>query len=254
MKRGQKLFFSHLEGLNRKYMMDFMKILVIEDDRIVRTLVKHVLEKEGHEVSIAEKGLAGEEIALKEEFDIIILDLGLPDKSGLEVCKVLRNNNILTPILILSAYQNTDTKITGLNTGADDYLTKPFDNKELLARIDAILRRARKTGDASNTYECGELKIDLVNREFFVNGEKVLLTNNEFNLMAYFLKNPNRVLDKDELTNNVWDINFDTNTNFLNVYISYLRKKIEEHTTTDYIQTIRKKGFILQCGNTEETS
>jgi len=223
-----------------------MKILVIEDDRIVRTLVKHVLEKEGHEVSIAERGETGEEAALKEEFDIIILDLGLPDKSGMDVCKTLRDNNVTTPILILSAYQNTDTKITGLNTGADDYLTKPFDNKELLARIDAITRRGKNSGSTNNVYECGELKIDLVNREFFVRDTRVLLTNNEFNLMAYFLKNPNRVLEKDELTNNVWDINFDTNTNFLNVYISYLRKKIEELTPVNYIQTIRKKGFMLK--------
>ncbi|MDI6400432.1 response regulator transcription factor [Balneolaceae bacterium ANBcel3] len=224
-----------------------MKILVIEDDRIVRTLVKHVLEKEGHEVSIAEKGETGEEIALREDFDIIILDLGLPDKSGLDVCKVLRENDVTTPILILSAYQNTDTKITGLNTGADDYLTKPFDNKELLARIDAITRRVNKGPGSKNTYECGELKIDLISREFYVKDQKVLLTNNEFNLMAYLLKNPNRILDKDELTNNVWDINFDTNTNFLNVYVSYLRKKIEEITPKSYIQTIRKKGFMLNC-------
>ncbi len=229
-----------------------MNILVIEDDRIVRTLVKHVLEKEGHEVSIAERGETGEDMALNEDFDIIILDLGLPDKSGLEVCKVLREHNRSTPILILSAYQNTDTKVTGLNTGADDYLTKPFDNKELLARIDAINRRSQKSGESNNTYECGELKIDLVNREFYVKDTKVLLTNNEFNLMAYFLKNPNRILDKDELTNNVWDINFDTNTNFLNVYISYLRKKIEDITPVNYIQTIRKKGFMLQCGSGSE--
>ncbi|MDG5766433.1 response regulator transcription factor [Balneolales bacterium ANBcel1] len=227
--------------------MDLMKILVIEDDRIVRTLVKHVLEKEGHEVSIAENGQSGEDIALNEEFDMIILDLGLPDKSGMDVCKTLRDSDVNTPILILSAYQNTDTKITGLNTGADDYLTKPFDNKELLARIDAIIRRVQKRDDTGNIFECGELKIDLVNRDFYVKDKKVLLTNNEFNLMAYFLKNPNRILDKDELTNNVWDINFDTNTNFLNVYISYLRKKIEEITPVNYIQTIRKKGFMLQC-------
>ncbi|MBP3192459.1 response regulator transcription factor [Natronogracilivirga saccharolytica] len=226
-----------------------MKILVIEDDRIVRTLVKHVLEKEGHEVAIAERGETGEKTALEESFDIIVLDLGLPDKNGLEVCKVLRDNDIKTPILILSAYQNTDTKITGLNTGADDYLTKPFDNKELLARIDAITRRVKKGDAPTNVYECGELRIDLVNREFYVRDVKVLLTNNEFNLMAYFMKNPNRILEKDELTNNVWDINFDTNTNFLNVYISYLRKKIEEITPVNYIQTVRKKGFMLKCGS-----
>ncbi|MEX0679898.1 MAG: response regulator transcription factor [Balneolales bacterium] len=230
-----------------------MNILVIEDDRIVRTLVKHVLEKEGHDVSIAEQGEAGEEMALAEEFDIIILDIGLPDKSGLDVCKALRDNEVNTPILILSAYQNTDTKITGLNTGADDYLTKPFDNKELLARIDAITRRVKKGDHSDSVFECGELRIDLVEREFYVKDTRIMLTNNEFNLMAYFLKNPNRILDKDELTNNVWDINFDTNTNFLNVYISYLRKKIEEISSVNYIQTVRKKGFMLQCGNSQES-
>ncbi|MFO8030258.1 MAG: response regulator transcription factor [Cyclonatronaceae bacterium] len=229
-----------------------MKILVIEDDRIVRTLVKHVLENEGHEVTVADKAEPGEKMALEDEFEIIILDLGLPDRSGLEVCKTLRANNIKTPILILSAYQNTDTKIAGLNTGADDYLTKPFDNKELIARINAIIRRVKKGDETNNTYECGELKIDLVNREFYVRDTKVLLTNNEFNLMAYFMKNPDRVLYKDELTNNVWDINFDTNTNFLNVYISYIRKKIEELTPVNYIQTVRKKGFRLNSKPVKE--
>lgn len=229
-----------------------MKILVIEDDRIVRTLVRHVLEKEGHEAHLAEKGIIGEEMAMKDEYDIIVLDLGLPDKSGLEVCKDLRDKGLKTPILILSAYQNIDTKITGLNSGADDYLTKPFDNKELLARIDAIIRRARQGDDVKNVYECGELKIDLINREFYINNTKVLLTNNEFNLIAYFMKHPGRVIDKDELTNNVWEINFDTNTNFLNVYISYLRRKIEEQTEVSYIQTIRKKGFMLACGADED--
>ncbi len=229
-----------------------MKILVIEDDRIVRTLVKHVLEKEGHEVSIAERGESGEQIALEEEFDLIILDLGLPDKNGLDVCRTLRENKMDSPILILSAYQNTDTKVTGLNIGADDYLTKPFDNKELLARIDAITRRAKKGEKPNNVFECGELKIDLLNRDFFVGDNKVLLTNNEFNLISYFMKNPNRVLEKDELTQNVWDINFNTNTNFLNVYISYLRKKIEEHTSINYIQTVRKRGFKLQYQSVKE--
>ena len=112
-----------------------MKILVIEDDRIVRTLVKHVLENEGHEITVADRADTGERMALEDDFEIIILDLGLPDRSGLEVCKTLRENNITTPILILSAYQNTDTKIAGLNTGADDYLTKPFNVNELRARL-----------------------------------------------------------------------------------------------------------------------
>lgn len=225
-----------------------MKILVIEDDDVVRMLIQRVLEKNGYTVTTASQALDGENLALNEQFDCIILDLALPDKNGLDVCNVIRENGVNTPILILSARKNIDTKVSGLSAGADDYLTKPFDNKELIARIQTITRRTRTQNDASsNEYlTCGELKLNLIKREFTINGTQVWLTNNEFNLLAYLMRNIDKVVEKEELADKVWGIKFDTQTNFINVYVSYLRKKINEVTEKDYIQTVRKRGFIFK--------
>jgi DNA-binding response OmpR family regulator len=229
-----------------------MRLLVIEDDEVVRTLVQRVLEKNGYEVATASQAEDGERMALTEGFDCIILDLALPDKSGLEVCSLLRSEGVKTPILILSARKNIDTKVLGLSSGADDYLTKPFDNKELIARIEAITRRTREHASENNgntgsseILSCGELHLNLIKREFLVKGQIVWLTNNEFNLMAYFLRNVDKVVEKEELADKVWGIKFDTQTNFINVYVSYLRKKINEVTDKEYIQTVRKRGFVL---------
>lgn len=218
---------------------------------MVRTLVQRVLEKNGFEVATAAQALEGEKIALQSQHDCIILDLALPDKSGLEVCSDLREKGIKTPILILSARKNIDTKVLGLSSGADDYLTKPFDNKELIARIEAITRRSRDQADSSNAgnaseiLRCGEMELNLLKREFTIRGNIVWLTNNEFNLMTYFMKHLDKVIEKEELADKVWGIKFDTQTNFINVYVSYLRKKISEETDKEYIQTVRKRGFIL---------
>lgn len=222
-----------------------MNILVVEDDPSVRTLVKAVLEHNGNEVSTAETAADGQSKAIENAYDMIVLDLGLPDGDGYEVCKNIRDENVATPVLILSGEQETDVKVKCLKVGADDYLTKPFNTEELIARMEAIKRRTAASGD--QTLMCGELKVDLLNREFMINTEKVQLTNNEFNLLVYFLKNRNRVITQEELAEKVWDIHFDTQTNYINVYISYLRKKIREHTENDYIETVRKKGFTFRC-------
>lgn len=222
-----------------------MNILVIEDDPSVRTLVKAVLEHNGNSVSTADNATDGETNAIENEYDMIILDLGLPDGDGYEVCKNIRAKNIETPVLILSGEQETDVKVKMLKVGADDYLTKPFNTEELIARMTAIKRRTESGGEQQLT--CKELKVNLLKREFSINNEKVQLTNNEFNLLVYFMKNRNRVITQEELAEKVWDIHFDTQTNYINVYISYLRKKIREHTDVDYIETIRKKGFAFRC-------
>lgn len=222
-----------------------MNILVVEDDPSVRTLVKAVLEHNGNSVQTADTAASGESSAVEGSFDMIILDLGLPDGDGYEVCKNIRDKNVTTPVLILSGEQETDVKVKCLKVGADDYLTKPFNTEELIARMEAIQRRSESAGDQMLT--CGELKVDLLKREFAINGEKVQLTNNEFNLLVYFLKNKNKIITQEELAENVWDIHFDTQTNYINVYISYLRKKIREHSDIDYIETIRKKGFSFRC-------
>lgn len=222
-----------------------MNILVVEDDPSVRTLVKAVLEHNGNSVVTAHNAKDGESLAVSSEFEMIILDLGLPDGDGYEVCKNIRDQNVTTPVLILSGEQETDVKVKCLKVGADDYLTKPFNTEELIARMGAIKRRTESTGDQQ--LNCKELKVDLLKREFTIKGNKVQLTNNEFNLLVYFMKNKNRIITQEELAEKVWDIHFDTQTNYINVYISYLRKKIREHSDTDYIETVRKKGFVFRC-------
>ncbi|MBO6795282.1 MAG: response regulator transcription factor [Balneolaceae bacterium] len=222
-----------------------MNILVVEDDPSVRTLVKAVLEHNGNTVSTEDTVASGEKAAVEGNFDMIILDLGLPDGDGYELCKNIRDKNVITPVLILSGEQEADVKVKCLRVGADDYLTKPFNTEELIARLEAIQRRTEASGD--QVLVCGELKVDLLKREFMINSDKVQLTNNEFNLLVYFIKNKNKVITQEELAEKVWDIHFDTQTNYINVYISYLRKKIREHTETDYIETIRKKGFTFRC-------
>jgi DNA-binding response OmpR family regulator len=223
-----------------------MKILVIEDDLATLKLMKIALEKHGYSVIGAENGLNGFSAATDQSFDSIVLDIGLPDISGLEVLKRLRANQNQTPVLLLSAYDDTDTKVSGLENGADDYMTKPFDLRELLARLYVITRRRIQARSESNEIlTCGELHINLLTREFMVRGKKIPLTNNEFSLLVYFLKNQGRIIDRMELSEKVWGISFDTQTNFVNVYLSYLRRKIREATDKEYIETIRGEGFRM---------
>lgn len=224
-----------------------MNVLVIEDDPSVRTLVKAVLEKNDHAVDIAETATSGEEHAVDNSYDIIILDLGLPDGDGFDLCKNIRDENITTPVLILSAEQETDVKIKCLRVGADDYITKPFDTEELLARLEAISRRSGEVDNGDRVLRCGELKVDMLERQFSVDGTDVDLTNNEYNLLVYLLKKKNKIVTQEEIAENVWDIHFDTQTNYINVYISYLRKKIRNNSENEYIDTVRKKGFIIRC-------
>lgn len=223
-----------------------MDALLIEDDASVRTLVRAVLEKNGSTVQQAQTAAEGEELAFNNQYDIIILDLGLPDGDGFEICKEIRDHEITTPVLILSAEQETDVKVKCLKVGADDYITKPFNTEELMARVEAITRRTAD-GVADKTLTCGDLEVKMLDREFRVNDHKVDLTNNEFNLLVYLMRNKNKIISQEEIAENVWDIHFDTQTNYINVYISYLRKKIRNHTENDYIETVRKKGFVLRC-------
>lgn len=226
-----------------------MNVLVIDDDPTVRTLVRAVLEKNGNQVAQAESAKEGEELIFGNNYDVIILDLGLPDGDGFEICKDIRDRDITTPVLILSAEHETDVKIKCLKVGADDYLTKPFNPEELMARIEAVTRRSGVDAAGEQVIVCGDLEIRLLDREFFVNGSKVSLTNNEFNLLAYLMRNRNKIITQEEIATNVWGINFDTQTNYINVYISYLRKKIRNYSENNYIKTVRKKGFTLRCGD-----
>ncbi|HKJ33264.1 MAG TPA: response regulator transcription factor [Balneolales bacterium] len=226
-----------------------MKVLLVEDDNSIRKIVELYLQKNGYDVTSTAFGKEGQEFALNDGYDCIIMDVELPDANGIDILKKLRDNDNYTPLLIISATKNVETKVEGLDSGADDYITKPFDFKELLARIKTITRRRNHmdVGDTKEILNCGELTINLLKREFKIGDKTVFLTNNEFNLLTYFIKNKNRIISRKELSENVWRIYFDTQTNFVNVYISYLRKKIREHTDFEYIETIRGEGFRITC-------
>ncbi|MFU8813541.1 MAG: response regulator transcription factor [Balneolaceae bacterium] len=224
---------------------DVMNILVVEDDPTIRILVKAILQKKGSRVFIAENATDGEKMAIEKQLDMIILDLRLPDGNGYDVCESIRAKGVTTPVLVLSAEHETDVKVKVLNVGADDYLTKPFNAEELIARIDAISRRSNS--EAEKELTCNGLKVNLIERNMVLNGQEISLTNNEFNLLVYFMRRPNKVISQEELAENVWNIHFDTQTNYINVYISYLRKKMREHSDTEYIKTVRKKGFTINC-------
>jgi DNA-binding response OmpR family regulator len=221
-----------------------MRVLVVEDDKVVGSLVEKILEKKGYDVDLVATGSLGEELASKGNYDCIVLDLGLPDVDGLEICRNLRDKQIDTPLLILSAYDAINIKVSGLDFGADDYLTKPFDNTELIARVEALIRRYH-ANKSKEELSCGELRMNLIDRKFYVNDNEIDLTNNEFDLMAYFLKNQDRVIGINELSENVWALGFDTRTNYVNVYLSYIRKKIKPYTNKKYFKTVRKQGFKL---------
>lgn len=231
--------------------LDNLNILIVEDDPTIRLLVKKALEHHGGVVHEAENAKNGKELAKRPELDMIILDLRLPDGNGYDVCSDLRDDGVKTPVLVLSADHETDIKVKNLNAGADDYLTKPFSIEELLARIEAIRRRT----SFNNVSElvCNQLQINVIERTVHIDGNEIELTNSEFNLLTYLVKNRGRVISLEELAENVWGIGFNTQTNYINVYISYLRKKIRKHSDFKYIHTVRKKGFKVECGDSFNT-
>jgi DNA-binding response OmpR family regulator len=223
-----------------------MKILLIEDDNTLQMMMRTVLEKNNYEVEATTLGSDGLKKAESNAYACIILDMGLPDIDGTQVIKHLRSEQIQSPVLIVSARDGVDNKVKGLHLGADDYLTKPFDFKEFLARVDALIRRSQGSGAVkADEIIIGDIWLNLITRDVKVANKNVILTNNEFKLLVYLIQNKNRVISRDELSEKVWGINFDTHTNFVNVYISYLRKKLKDYTKHDYIQTVRGEGFMF---------
>lgn len=223
-----------------------MKILLIEDDKTLQIMMKTILEKNNYEVVVSSFGVDGIKLTESIQFNLIILDMGLPDIDGMSVVKSVRAAQNETPILIVSARDGVDNKVKGLYSGADDYLTKPFDFKEFLARVDALIRRSN-SGSASKSDEIqiGDIWVNLITRDVKIANKPIVLTNNEFKLLVYLIQNKNKVISRDELSEKVWGINFDTHTNFVNVYISYLRKKIKDNSKHEYIQTVRGEGFMF---------
>ncbi len=220
------------------------RALVIEDDDEMRDLLTQVLGESGFEVTPVSDGENGLNVAREEQFDIILLDVMLPNRNGFEVCRTLREENILTPVLILTALDSVDDKIQGLDAGADDYLGKPFVVPELLARSRALLRRASYNGGASKL-RVGDLELDPFTRRATRGGQQIRFSATEYTLLELLMKNAGRVMSRKELMEGVWNYDFGGQDNVLEVYISYLRRKIDRPFPTQLLKTIRGIGYSL---------
>ena len=222
-----------------------MRILVIEDEKKIADFIKRGLKEEGYAVDAAYDGENGLFLAKTNTYDLILLDLMLPKVDGITVCKRLRDEKVASPIIMLTAKDAVKDKVTGLDAGADDYLTKPFAFEELLARIRAILRKRDEQKQAV-TLQVGDLSIDLTTHKVFRGDNEIGLTSKEFALLEYLMRNAGKVVTRTMISEHVWDIDFDTFTNVIDVYINYLRNKIDTGAKKKLIQTVRGRGYILK--------
>jgi len=222
-----------------------MDILVIEDEREVASFIKKGLEEQGYTITSVYEGGEGKEIAIAKNFDLIILDVMLPNHSGFEVCKGIRQYKKDVPILMLTALGTVHDKVEGLESGADDYLTKPFHFEELIARIKALIRR-QKAVASGKTYTVDDLVIDCYKKSVFRAGKEIFLTAKEFTLLELLMSNKGRVLSRASIDESVWGINFNRGTNLVDVYINYLRSKIDRGYSKKLIHTVIGMGYVLK--------
>lgn len=221
-----------------------MKILVIEDEKKVANFIKRGLEEEKFEVDTANDGETGMQMAVENAYSLIILDVILPKRDGMSVVKELRARKIMVPVLMLTAKDSLDDIVTGLNSGSDDYLTKPFAFAELLARVRALLRRTELERGAEIRFS--DLRLDPVTHKVWRKDKEIDLTAKEYALLEFFIRNPNQVLTRTTIAENVWDYVFDSFTNIIDVYVNYLRKKVDRDADKKLIHTVRGLGYILK--------
>jgi|TARA_B110000240_G_C13494939_1_gene451266 two-component system response regulator PhoP len=220
-----------------------MRILVVEDDSRLLTQLDILLQKNGYSVDLADDGEKALFLLQEHTYDLAIIDIGLPVIDGFEVIQKARKNDVSCPILILTARDRWQEKVEGLDSGADDYLTKPFHNEELLARINALIRRA--AGKAHPTIEKGPITLDTLSEEVTVNGQYIELTAYEYKVLEYLLLNPQKVISKTELTEHIYDQDFDLDSNVIEVFIGRLRKKIDPNGSINPIETLRGRGYRI---------
>ncbi|MEJ7678447.1 MAG: response regulator transcription factor [Segetibacter sp.] len=204
--------------------MAIVEILIIEDEKKVAELIKRGLEEYNYTVSVANDGKTGMDMALSKDYDLIITDIILPNVNGIELCRQIRTAKAHVPIIMLTALGTTDDKVEGFNAGADDYLVKPFDFRELYARIKVLMKRNFNEAHQSHVLKYADLEMNLKTKSVKREGKEIDLTPKEFKLMEYIMSNPERVLSRSEIADKVWETHFDTGTNFIDVYINYLRK------------------------------
>ncbi len=222
-----------------------MRLLIVEDEKKVASFIKRGLEEEGYAVDVARDGEEGLAMALDGVHDLFILDIGLPKMNGLQVLGELRKRNVATPVLLLTVRATIEDKVLGLDAGADDYLTKPFAFQELVARIRALLRRRAEGSPALLTFS--NLVLDPARRAVSRGGQKIDLTAKEFSILEYFMRNAGRVLTRTQIIEHVWDYDFDTGTNLVDVYVNYLRKKVDSDREPKLIHTVRGVGYVLKA-------
>lgn len=223
-----------------------MKILVIEDEKKVAHFLRKGLKEEQFVVDVAYDGPDGEYMATTNDYDLILLDIMLPGKDGIEILKTLRQRQINIPVIMLTAKEMVEDKIKGFNAGCDDYISKPFSFEELLVRIRAVLRRG--SGALSNVITFADLTLDLISHKVIRGGKEIDLTAKEYALLEYLVRNPNRVLTRTMIAEHVWDYNYDSFTNVIDVYINYLRNKVDRGFATKLIHTVRGVGYVLKEG------
>lgn len=225
-----------------------MQILLIEDEEHVSSFISKGLKEQGHVVTQAYDGESGLKLATQNDYNIIILDVIMPKMTGLEVCEKLKTHfGINTPVLMLTALSTTDDIVCGLNTGADDYLSKPFKFKELLARVNVLLRSStRNIVVGSDVLETKDLQMNVKSKEVTRNGKEIPLTAREFRLLEYLLLNKNIVVSRIAILESVWEVDFDLGTNVIDVYINYLRKKIEVGFSDKIITTVTGMGYVIK--------
>ncbi|MDO8641321.1 MAG: response regulator transcription factor [Nitrosarchaeum sp.] len=228
--------------------MENNKILIVEDEQRLAQILKKNLEESGFKVEVAYDGYIGKQLIEQNSYNIIILDINLPQLNGFELCREIRKTNSNIPIIMLTAMGTTNNKITGFDAGADDYILKPVDYRELLARVNVFLRRSTSIKE-SEKLTIADLEINLDTKTIIRAGKKIELTSKEFALLVFFLKNKNKILSREYTIQQVWDIEFDTGTNIIDVYVNYLRKKIDRDFEPKLIHN--RFGFGYYCSEKE---
>lgn len=221
-----------------------MRILVAEDDRELAAILCRVLKEQLNTVEVAHDGESVKYLALTHDFDLIILDIMLPKVDGFGVCHAVRSAGKATPVIMLTARDEVDDRIMGLDAGADDYITKPFSMNELFARIRAVMRRA--SGRVADKIKLGALQLDPRSNYVVYCSRKIRLTAKEFSLLQFFMENPDKILTRTEILDRVWDSNYDGLGNVVDVYVNYLRNKLEERGEPRIIETVRGRGYALK--------
>lgn len=229
--------------------MEKIRILLVEDERKIADALKSGLQENGYDAEVAYDGDMGFRMFKNQDYDLIILDINLPVINGYELCRMIRRKNDNILVLMLTAMSSVGDKLEGFNTGADDYLVKPFEFKELLARIRALLKRKSLVAPTGNKLTIADLEMNLDSKEVIRNGKVIKLTAKEFQLLEYFLRNHNRVLSRADIALQVWGLDFDSKTNVIDVYVNYLRNKIDKNFPEKLLHTMVGMGYVLKVEN-----